>query len=59
VSLDDTCDRLVVLRIISSEEAEIGYGGDGKPAWDKASPMGTIGQRRVSVKRLAAIAARQ
>ena len=59
VSLYATCDRLVVLRIVSPEEAEIVYDGDGKPTWDEAGPMGTNGQRRVSIKRLAAIATRR
>jgi hypothetical protein len=59
VSLYATCDRLVVLRVVSPQEAEIVYDGDGRPAWDEAGPIGRNGQRRVSIKRLAAIAARQ
>jgi len=59
VSLYATCDRLVVLRVVSPQEAEIVYDGIGKPAWDEAGPMGKNGQRRISIKRLAAIAARQ
>ncbi len=59
VSLYATCDRLVVLRIESPEVAEIVYDGDGESAWNAAGPMGTNGQRRVSIKRLVAIAARQ
>ncbi len=58
-SLYATCDRMVVLRIVSPEEAEIVCDGDGRPAWDEAGLMGSNGQRRISIKRLAAIAARQ
>lgn len=59
VSLYATCDRLVVLRVVSSQEAQIVYDGIGKPAWDEAGKIGKNGQRRISIKRLAAIAARQ
>ena len=59
VSLYATCDRLVVLRIVSPKEAEIVYDGDGEPAWDEAGPMSNNGQRRISIKRLVAIVARQ
>ena len=59
VSLYSTCDRLVVLRIVSPEEAEIVYDGDGKAAWDEAGPMGGNGHRRVSIKHLVAVAVRQ
>ena len=59
VSLYATCDRLVVLRIATPEEADIVYDGTGIPAWEEAGKIGKNGQRRVSIKRLAAIAARQ
>ena len=59
VSLYATCDRLVVLRIASPEEAEIVYDGTGIPAWEEAGKIGKNGQRRISIKRLATIAARQ
>jgi hypothetical protein len=59
ISLYATCDRLVVLRVVSSQEAEIVYDGTGKPAWDEAGKLGKNGQRRISIKSLAAIAARQ
>jgi hypothetical protein len=56
VSLYSTCDRLVVLRVVSPEEAEIVYDGIGEPAWEQAGAMGKNGQRRISIRRLAAIA---
>jgi hypothetical protein len=58
VALYATCDRLVVLRVISPEEAEIVYDGLGKPAWEEAGKLGKNGQRVISIKRLLAIAAR-
>src|SRR5215470_9419458 len=36
VALYATCDRLVVLKVINSEEAEIVYDGPGEPAWAEA-----------------------
>jgi len=57
VAMRATCERLVVLRIVSPEWAEIVYDGPGQPAWDAASNMGKNGQRMVSLFRLRAIAA--
>ena len=57
ISLYSTCDRLVVLRVVSPEEAEIVYDGVGKTAWERAGAMGKNGQRRISFRRLTAIAA--
>jgi hypothetical protein len=51
------CVRLVVLRIVSPEEAEIVYDGTGQPAWDAASAMQKNGQRAISLSKLRAIAA--
>jgi len=45
VALYATCERLVVLKIISPEEAEIVYDGPGGPAWDSAGKLGKNGQR--------------
>src|SRR5580700_7326249 len=33
VAMHTECIRLVVLRVVSSEEAEIVYDGNGAPAW--------------------------
>jgi hypothetical protein len=57
ISLYSTCDRLVVLRVVSPEEAEVVYDGVGNTAWEQAGAMGKNGQRRISIRRLAAIAA--
>jgi hypothetical protein len=55
VALYATCDRLVVLRVLSPEEAEIVYDGPGEPAWAAAGKMGKNGQRVISLFRLRAI----
>jgi len=44
--------RLVVLRVVSPEEAEIVYDGPGAPAWAGAGKTGKNGQRVVSLSRL-------
>ena len=56
VSMYACCDRLVVLRVISPQEAEIVYGGPGAPAWEAAGKMAKNGQRAISLFRLNAIA---
>ena len=56
VALYATCDRLVVLKVISPDEAEIVYDGPGEPAWSAAGKLGKNGQRVVSLHRLRAIA---
>ena len=56
VALYATCDRLVVLRIVSPREAEVVYDGPGEPAWAGAGKMGKNGQRVVSLSRLKALA---
>lgn len=57
IAMYATCDRLVVLRVVSPEAAEIVYDGPGQPVWEGAGKMGKNGQRVVSVARLRAIAA--
>jgi hypothetical protein len=52
VSMYATCDRLVVLRIVSPAEAEIMYDGPDAVAWESASKMAKNGQRRISLARL-------
>jgi hypothetical protein len=56
VSMYATCDRLVVLRVVSPEEAEIVYDGPGAPAWEQAGKMAKNGQRVIRLSRLRAIA---
>ena len=52
ISMYATCDRLVVLKIISPREAEIAYDGPGAVAWDNAGKVAKNGQRRISLARL-------
>lgn len=56
VALYATCERLVVLRVVSPHEAEVVYDGPGEPAWAGAGKMGKNGQRVVSLSRLKALA---
>lgn len=58
VALYATCNRLVVLQVVSPEEAEIVYDGPGDPAWTEAGKLGKNGQRVISLKKLRAIADR-
>jgi hypothetical protein len=55
VSMYADCSRLVVLRVVSPEEAEIVYDGPGAPAWALASKVRKNGQRTVSLNRLRAL----
>ena len=52
VSMYSDCTRLVVLRIVSPEEAEIIYDGPGTPAWECAGKRAKNGQKSVSVAKL-------
>lgn len=56
IALNSTCDRLVVLKILSPEEAEIIYDGPGAPIWEIAGKLQQNGQRTVRLSRLRAIA---
>lgn len=58
VALTEPCDRLVVLRVMSPEEAEIVYFGFGQPVWKKVGKRGKNGQSRVGLSRLDSIAAK-
>ena len=55
VAMYATCERLVVLRVVSPEEAEIVYDGPGEPAWAQARKMAKNGQRVVSLAKLRAL----
>ena len=55
ISLYATCDRLVVLRIVSPAEAEIVYDAPGEPIWQAAGTMQKNGQRSISLARIRSI----
>lgn len=57
ISLYATCERLVVLKIVSPHEAEIVFDGPGQPVWERAGKMQKNGQRPISLYRLRQIAA--
>jgi hypothetical protein len=56
VAMYATSVRLVVLRVVSPEEAEIVYDGPGEPAWNGARKMAKNGQRVISLAKLRSIA---
>jgi hypothetical protein len=55
VAMRAECERLLVLRVVSPEEAEIVYYGSGAPAWNCAGKKGTNGQRTVRLTKLRAL----
>jgi hypothetical protein len=52
IALRAECDHLIVLRIVSPQEAEIVYDGKGDLAWRCAGPMQKNGQRTVRLSKL-------
>jgi hypothetical protein len=52
IALYANCERLVVLKIISTSEAEVIYDGPGDPVWTQASGPGKNGQKVVRLTRL-------
>lgn len=55
VAMYAECIRLVVLKVVSPDEAEIVYDGPGAPAWSAAGKIAKNGQRVVSLFRLRAL----
>jgi hypothetical protein len=56
IALYAECIRLVVLRVVSHEEAEIVYDGPGAPVWAAAGKLAKNGQRSISVAKLIRLA---
>ena len=54
ISLFADCDRLIVLRVVSPEQAEIVYDGPGAPVWAAAGKMQKNGQRKIALSKLPA-----
>jgi len=52
VSMYDCCIRLIVLRVVSPEEAEVVYYGSGERVWENAGKRQKNGQRRISLSKL-------
>jgi hypothetical protein len=57
IALYADCTRLVVLRVVSPEEAEIFYDGPGAPVWAAARRPGKNGQRVISLSKLRTLSA--
>jgi hypothetical protein len=57
VAMYADCERLLVLRIASPEEAEVVYDGPGGEPWAQAGRVGKNGQHVISLSRLRRIAA--
>lgn len=56
VSMYGECERLIVLKVISPEQAEVIYDGPGKPAWAAAGRQQKNGQRTIGLTKLKALA---
>ena len=52
VGMYSCCNRLVVLKVVSTDEAEIVYDGPGNIAWENAGKVAKNGQRSISLARL-------
>jgi hypothetical protein len=52
VGLRAAPQHLVVLRLLTSGQAEEVYNGPGRQAWNKAGPMQKNGQRQISISML-------
>ncbi len=57
ISMRGPCNHLIVLKVISPHEAEIIFDGSGKGIFEEAGKTASNGQRRVSLAKLARIAA--
>lgn len=58
VALRQNCNHLVVLKVLSPEEAEVVYDGPGATVWEAAGKMQSNGQRTISLRRLQELAAK-
>ena len=56
IAMYATCKRLVVLQVVSPEEAAIVYDGPGDPVWAIARKSAKNGQSVVSLAKLRALA---
>jgi len=59
VSMYATSDRLLVLKIVSPQEAEVVHDDDGEPAWRAAGRKQKNGQYAVSVAKLQSLTREQ
>ena len=59
VAMYDCCVRLIVLKVISPEHAELIYDGPGEPVWTNAGKVQKNGQRTISLFKLRNLASAQ
>lgn len=52
ISLNDNCERLVVMQIVSTKHARLVFDGRGDPVWRAAGKMQKNGQRRISFSKM-------
>jgi len=52
ISMYDRSDRLIVMRIVNPQYAELVYDGSGDLAWNSAGKMQKNGQRSISLSKL-------
>lgn len=58
VAMYDTCERLIVLRIVTPTTAEVVYDGPGDAAWEAAGKRQKNGQKTISLSELRSIGSR-
>lgn len=56
IAMYDCCVRLIVLKVVSPEEAEVIYDGPGEPVWMNAGKVQKNGQRTISLSTLRRLA---
>jgi hypothetical protein len=56
IAMYDCCVRLIVLKVISPEEAEVVYDGPGERVWSNAGRVQKNGQRAISLSKLRKLA---
>ena len=56
VAMYDSCVRLIVLKVISPEEAEVIYDGPGEPVWSNAGGVQKTGSVLISLSKLRKLA---
>jgi hypothetical protein len=57
VSMYGECERLIVLKVVSAEYAEVIYDGPGRPAWAAAGRQQKNGQRTIGLTKLVSLVA--
>ena len=56
VAMYSCCERPIAMRIVSPEEAEVVYDGEGASVWENTGKLQRNGQRRISLSKLRKLA---